>query len=1224
MDILFGLILLTVAIAALVSASRARERLEVLEGLLATQRRTLTELEQKVHKLQIDAAPPARTAPEPATPPVTPPARPAPVPTCTPLHAPAAPPPMAAPVPVPPAPPTAPTPAPPPVAAAPPPVAPPPLPPPVKPRTPSFDWESLIGVKLFAAIAGISLVVGAVFFLLYSIEHGWLEPRVRVAIGVLTAIALLVVCERRAARAYPATANALDAAAIAILFSTFFAAHALWNLIPGTATFFLLALVTAVAVLLSIRRDSLFIAVLGLLGGFLTPALLSTGRNEPYALFSYLLLLNVGLAWVAYRKRWPVLTALSALLTTLYQWGWVLRFLHESSLSLAMTIFLIFPIVALAGVVIGNRRRASPDPASVLFERTGLVATALPLVFSLYLAAIPAYGAQTGLLFGFLLFVDAGLFAVAVARGEERLHLIGGAATLLVVGLWLGLSYAPSAWTTVVLWLASLVVLYLAAPWIARRVGRPFAGTGVQAGYAAPLLLFAFAVLARTDRAAVSPMTLFVVLFALAAMIAWRAIAARAGSLYFIAAFFVLAAEATWSEAHLMTESLRTAVGLYAAFGLFALGVPVAARRLQRPLEPANGAGIVLLASLALLLFLAWSPVAPAAIWGLALLLAILNAALFVESAAGRMPFISIAGGVLSWIVLTLWWWRAAAIVGLLPSLLVVVLLSLVMLAGHAWAHATRPHEAPGAVASTPLRFRDGLFLGLVGHLFLCFVAANPAWSVPPWPLFGAVAVLTLAMSVVSLFTGVGKLHVAGVVAAGLVITMWSAMAEPAPWPVIAIAAAAAISAYALVWIRASRRHGGSVRLAAIGAGAVLFISELTAIVAGAQPGEPQVAILIVAHAATLTAILFLAWRERWPWVAPGAVLPAWLAIVSFMTHHEEPEAWLASLALSGALYLVFVAYPFALGRRARESRDPYLAAVLGSAVFLIAARQAFELGGLAGFVGVVPVAEGAVMALLLRQLLRLEAHGAPDLGRLAVVAGATLALVTVAIPMQLDHQWITIGWALEGAALAWLSTRVPHRGLIYSAVGLLAVVFVRLALNPAVFYYEPRGALRIFNWYLYTYATCAVALVVAAAWLRRTAGAAIGRVSLPGVLQAGGVILLFLLLNIEIADFYATGPEITFRFGATLAQDLTYTIGWLIFGLALLASGIILRSHAGRIAALALIAVTTFKCFLYDLRSLGGLYRVVSFVGLAISLALVSIALQKYVLAPTRTKKDS
>ena len=83
-----------------------------------------------------------------------------------------------------------------------------------------------------------------------------------------------------------------------------------------------------------------------------------------------------------------------------------------------------------------------------------------------------------------------------------------------------------------------------------------------------------------------------------------------------------------------------------------------------------------------------------------------------------------------------------------------------------------------------------------------------------------------------------------------------------------------------------------------------------------------------------------------------------------------------------------------------------------------------------------------------------------------------------------------------------------------------------------------------------------------------------------------------------------------------TVSQDLTYTIGWLAFGMALLAAGIYLRNRAARGAAVGLIAITTFKCFLYDLGSLEGLYRVGSFVGLAASLALVSLALQKFVLS--------
>jgi uncharacterized membrane protein len=322
-------------------------------------------------------------------------------------------------------------------------------------------------------------------------------------------------------------------------------------------------------------------------------------------------------------------------------------------------------------------------------------------------------------------------------------------------------------------------------------------------------------------------------------------------------------------------------------------------------------------------------------------------------------------------------------------------------------------------------------------------------------------------------------------------------------------------------------------------------------------------------------------------------------------------------LSMAAVLYAVFVAYPIVLGARARGDRDPYLAAVLASAMFFFAARRAFIAGELSSVIGIVPVIAGLVMALLLRQLLAIEPAGQRDAGRLALVAGTALAFVTVAIPLQLDQQWWTIGWALEGAALAWLYRRIPHPGLLFACVGLLVAVFVRLALNPAVLEYEPRGTMRIFNWYLYTYMIAAAALLAAGWWLARTDEELAEPLPRPSrFLPAGAVILLFLLLNIEIADYFATEPTEMFRFGVSVSQDLTYTIGWLIFGIGLLAAGIYLKNRPARVTAVTLIAVTTLKCFLYDLGSFGGLYRVASLVGLAMSLALVALALQKYVLA--------
>ena len=276
-------------------------------------------------------------------------------------------------------------------------------------------------------------------------------------------------------------------------------------------------------------------------------------------------------------------------------------------------------------------------------------------------------------------------------------------------------------------------------------------------------------------------------------------------------------------------------------------------------------------------------------------------------------------------------------------------------------------------------------------------------------------------------------------------------------------------------------------------------------------------------------------------------------------------------------------------------------------------------LGGYGWMIGALPVVQAALIATHLAQIVRMERQGgARSLGRLALVAGAALAFVTVAIPLQLERQWITVGWALEGAALAWLYGRVPHRGLLLATAALFAVVFMRLAANPSVLTYEPRGEIRIWNWYLYTYVICAAATLGGSRLLARTHDTlSDGMPRLSSLLAGGSVILLFLLLNIEIADFYATGPTITFNFTATLAQDLTYTLGWALFAVGLLAAGIALRNRPGRIAAIALLAVTVFKAFLHDLARLGGLYRVGSFVGLAVCLALVALALQRFVLIP-------
>ena len=121
------------------------------------------------------------------------------------------------------------------------------------------------------------------------------------------------------------------------------------------------------------------------------------------------------------------------------------------------------------------------------------------------------------------------------------------------------------------------------------------------------------------------------------------------------------------------------------------------------------------------------------------------------------------------------------------------------------------------------------------------------------------------------------------------------------------------------------------------------------------------------------------------------------------------------------------------------------------------------------------------------------EAAGDPEaaarrLNYLALFAAIALGFVAAAIALQLEKQWLTIGWALEAAAVFWLFGLVPHPGLKYLGLILFGVVGARLIVNPEVLRYEPRGA-PIVNWLLYTYGVPVLA-TFAGAWLLRRAEA--------------------------------------------------------------------------------------------------------------------------------------
>lgn len=453
-----GLALIPLAALVLVILAwyRSREALRRLDRAEAQ----LHALRQEVQRLQGQApAAPAPSAPAPAVPPaattpVAPPApvqprpKPAPLPTASDLWREALP--MPAPAVAPPA----------------------PAAPPVPSATPSVPareqggLERWLGVRGAAVLGGIALAIAGFLFVQYSIENGLLGPRARLILGAVLGLSAWVGSELLLRRGYVLLANAIFAGASVALFAVAWAADVLYGLIPLPASFGAMCAVTAISAWVALRRGSLLIAALGLVGGFATPLVLSRGGNTPIQLFGYVLLLDLGFLFVASKRRWPSIAALTVLGTTLMQGLWIFLRAEPGQGGIALVVLGLFALLfAVWGVA-----RADAAQRSWAFSLGG--ALLLPFAF----ASVFAYDARFGpalwpmALLALLLCTAA---QIVCARGGLNALPIGAASgALALLFSWIvgrELSLSPSeAWQACAAIAALACVQGLGLEWAAR------------------------------------------------------------------------------------------------------------------------------------------------------------------------------------------------------------------------------------------------------------------------------------------------------------------------------------------------------------------------------------------------------------------------------------------------------------------------------------------------------------------------------------------------------------------------------------------------------------------------------------------------------------------------------------------------------------------------------------------------------------------------------------
>lgn len=221
------------------------------------------------------------------------------------------------------------------------------------------NWFSVGNVPV--KVGMLVLFAGVAALLKYAADAGWftLPIEFRMAGIVLAAIAALVFGWRQRAKR-PAFALSLQGGAVGILVLTVFAAFRLYGLLPAGAAFALLVLIVAATCVLAVRQNSLSLAVLGILAGYLAPILISTGSGNHVALFSYYAVLNLAVFAVAWVRPWRVLNLIGFVFTYAVATLWGdLSYQPEKFASTEPFLILFFVIYLLVPLLYARKREPS-------------------------------------------------------------------------------------------------------------------------------------------------------------------------------------------------------------------------------------------------------------------------------------------------------------------------------------------------------------------------------------------------------------------------------------------------------------------------------------------------------------------------------------------------------------------------------------------------------------------------------------------------------------------------------------------------------------------------------------------------------------------------------------------------------------------------------------------------------------------------------------------------
>ena len=257
-----------------------------------------------------------------------------------------------------------------------------------RPGPQAESLEQRIGSQLFNRVGIVAVLFAMAWFLKWAFDRNWIGPSVRIAVGLIAAAALILWSERFRHKSFLAFSYTLKALGSGIAYLTLWASFNVYHLFAAPIAFLLMVAVTVTNAYLAWQQDSEVLAAYALLGGIITPGLLSNGEDHEFFLFGYLLLLSLGVLRLVGQRSWFRLAVGVFLGTAAYFFAWFFEFYHPPLLAytsvFVASFFVVFSAAPLLVLRLMGGESASPtDRVFLIAAPVAIASVAAIEVYSL-------------------------------------------------------------------------------------------------------------------------------------------------------------------------------------------------------------------------------------------------------------------------------------------------------------------------------------------------------------------------------------------------------------------------------------------------------------------------------------------------------------------------------------------------------------------------------------------------------------------------------------------------------------------------------------------------------------------------------------------------------------------------------------------------------------------------------------------------------------------------